>query len=198
MLLVSLFGVTVLGLLVAQRFADTTRSLDVEVREFEGEVTEKRGEHVEGLSGAPKRGSVIATGEDARVLFTIDGTHIALDENTVLEFRLLTDERIELYVPTGRVAVNSQNVDERAVSVSSAHVDAITVRGSLSFVNYNFDQRLSIIPFTGVVGILVNDSEGYIIKTPIDILDTEPYTVTDTTFTVDGSVAEDFYRWFGF
>ena len=176
--------------------AGYTPPLTVFTQETIGSVFEDDAGNSIPVSSTPPRGSTITTLPGASALFDIAGTWIGLYENTTVTFNKLTPTRIEIAVPKGRIAVYSHTSNHRRVQISSAKVDALSIDGEMSFVNYDFEQRVSVIPISGSVGIVVNNNDAQITQTPVDISEKAPFAVTDTKFSLDGNSAKDFYTWF--
>lgn len=200
---VIIFGALVVALLIGTRLGAVFAGgpgyfppLSASTVETFGNVTESRAGHERFISANPPRGSVIETDKGARALLDIDGTIIGVYEDTRVELKTLSHERVELYLPKGRVAVSTVRAPDRKVTISTNQIDATTIGGDFSVVNYDFQQRVSVIPLLGIVSVAYNQDKGDIISAPIDITETDPMTVTQTTFTLEGGVAEEFYRWF--
>ncbi len=150
---------------------------------------------VHGTGGTFARGSTVETHVNEKLLLEIAGARIGLYENTSLELKMLTSDRIELRITKGRIAVAARSSNQ-SITVSSNRVDATTLGGSFSFVNYDFLQKVSIIPLSGIAGVVVNGESASILAGPVDVSEIAPYELTETTFTPAGSAAEEFYTWF--
>ncbi len=192
---VGLFAVLVITLVLGAHFGFTWAGGNGYMPTFDITTLEEQGDVVATPDGAARRGSVVTTGKDARMLFQIDDALVALYEDTTVEFKTLSGE-IEIVVQKGRVAVSSGTQKDRPLVVSAGPIQTITFGGTFSLVHYDFQQRVSVIPLSGPVGVNIADESGQVIMNPIDISTVPPYEVTDTTFTPAGSAAENFYAWF--
>ncbi len=189
--IIGFIGVITLMLLVGTRLqltiaggAGYAPNLRATVMDASGVVTELR------------RGAIVSTGRGEHTLLEIDGTRIGLYEDTEIELTTLTKEQIELTVKKGRLAIDTLRAPDRAVTAQTQVVSATTIGGQMSFVYYDWQQRVSVIPLTGLVSAIINDQIGQISSAPFDVSEVAPYAVTDTTFVVEGSAAEAFYLWF--
>lgn len=169
--------------------------LTVTTIEADGSVNEVRNDKTMPLSDHPVRGSVIETGAQARALIDIDGTVLALSENTSVELKTLATDRLVLFVSKGRVAVSSPN--DRVVHITSNEVDSWFLGGVMTFVNYDFQRRVSVIPLAATVCVRIHNGPTLMATQPMDISEMDPFNWHPGTFSTTGTVANGFYNWFG-
>ena len=193
---ISFFAVFAGSLLVINQFEMYEPSLPISVEVAEGEVLEDRAGSVSPISAHPKRGSVISTGENARLMIQIGNVIFGLDEHTSLRLDRLTENRIEVFLPTGRIIVDAKAGGEQKVSVYTSSTETTVIRAMTSIVHFAADKRTHVIPMESVAGIIVNNSVAQIIKTPLEIQEVAPFTITDITFDPEKSSASAFYSWF--
>ena len=154
-----------------------------------------------------RRGEIVSTSSDERLMLTNELIEIALDQNTDLEIIRLNEQEVELYVHRGRIGVRSgyrilsspNSKYDPTIIIRSDYVrSSFNSPGQVSFVYYNFLNKVSIIPFDSIeVSYSISD----IARTtsePIEILELEPHTVGTFEFKIPGSAAEEFYNWIKF
>ncbi|MFH1315527.1 MAG: hypothetical protein ABIH67_03980 [Candidatus Uhrbacteria bacterium] len=155
------------------------------------------------------RGETVSTDTDEHLLLTNELIEIALDQNTDLEIITLNEQEVELYLHRGRLGVrpgygilslNKYPVSrpDPIITVRSDYIrSSFESPGQVSFVYYDFMNKVSIIPFDNIeVTYSVSNITGTTSES-IDISELEPYTVETFEFKIPGSAAEEFYYWLG-
>lgn len=144
-----------------------------------------------------KRGGLIETGPSSRAFLIIGQTKIGLYENTVLRLdRLFIEEPLEFFLSKGRLAIATP--DDHAVIVKTDRVKA--VGSAMSVVNYDFQERVSVIPLKGQVDILINKEQTVTLLTMdgllLEVSEIEPFTINRSSFDLSASSSAEFYEWF--
>jgi len=156
-----------------------------------------------------RRGEIVSTDTEERLLLSNELLEIALDQNTDLEIIRLNEKEVELHLHRGRIGVrpgygilslNKYPVSrpDPMITIRSDYVRTnFTSPGQISFVYYDFLNKVSIIPFDELeVSYSISDIADTTTE-PIEISELEPYTVETFEFKIPGSAAEEFYSWLG-
>jgi len=140
------------------------------------------------------RGEIIETVASEKTLLKIGDRYIAIDERTRLELTSLTKDEVVLTLYKGRILIAS-DIQAKTRIQTPRHSEATFLNGTASFVNYDFLETFSVLPFDATLSIIPNIGEGFLSSTPVDIHETEPFSVEDITFSISGSASEGFYAW---
>lgn len=191
--LIIFLGILTVLLLVGQRFGATWAGGDGYLPSLPLEIADQVGSS--NVVDTVRRGQIVSTDSESRLLLSNELIEVALDENTDLEIIRLNKNEVELYVHRGRIGVRSWGVN-LPVSIRSDYVRSnFESPGQISFVYYDFLNKVSIIPFDDLeVSYSIADTEDTTVE-PIDISELEPYTIEPFEFKIPGSTAEEFYNW---
>ena len=194
-------------LLVGQRFGATWAGGDGYLPSRSLEVADQVGSA--NVSDQVLRGQIVSTDSESRLLLSNELIEIALDENTDLEIIRLNKKEIELYVHRGRIGVRSGywilsslknnypvSGPDPIILIRSDYIRSrFQSPGQVSFVYYDFLNKVSLIPFDDTeVSYSIAGQTGSTMQ-PLDISELEPYTIEEFDFQIPGSSAEEFYNW---
>ena len=142
------------------------------------------------------RGSIMETGASSELELYTDWIGLWLSENTKVEVRVLNETSVEFFLVKGRIIVSNSYPPKRPVTISTNYTSSTFLKSVVSFVNYDFLQRVSVLPMTGSVTTSIDGAEPFEIYTPTDISEAAPFAATPVTFDPLLSSAKDFYEWY--
>ncbi|MBU0646615.1 hypothetical protein KJ611_04070 [Patescibacteria group bacterium] len=198
-----IFLTLIAGLLIGQRFdlgwaggQGYDYSVPIQVVEAVGVVEVDRAGmvHQAATDDLIARGEIIRTDDASRVLLEIEGIHIGLDERTDMKVEVLANDQIQLKLMRGRIMVD-RPATGRELSITTNQTQSKLTGGAASFINYDFKEIVSMIPFNNSIFIKIGDKE-FITQKPVEIHEVEPFEIMETTFDLKQNAAADFYYWF--
>ena len=200
-ILIGAFVILVVALLVGQRlgFEFTGGSgfhapLSLQRLETVGTVTETRDNISGPVSDNPPRGATIATDVASRAKFSQGSLTLWMSEDTVLQINKLETDSVEFRIIKGRIII-SNGKRSRQVTVITDKTQTTFTEADISIVNYDFLQKVSVIPLSGSFTASVDGGSSVTTPMPVDISEAEA-TITFTSFSPSGSAAQEFYAWF--
>lgn len=140
------------------------------------------------------RGQIIETAATEKKLLKIGDRYITIDERTKIELDSLNKNEVVLTLHKGRILLASDTEAKTRIQ-TPYHSEATFLNGTASFVNYDFLETFSVLPFDSTLSIIPSVGEGFLSSTPVNIHETEPAAVEDITFSIPGSASESFYTW---
>lgn len=180
------FFIFVVGLLGWRRF-DMPKQEPVTV------VAQEQSKHQVG--DALKRGMVIETGDGEFLTFRI-GTDVlvSVDQRSRIELtRLFEDERV-LRFTRGRIVV--RNTDKNPLFLDTNKTENVITQGEVIFINYDFQQMVTVAPIKGGVQTHVKGSRDYLlVPSPINISETDPFPLSQTTVDTTQGPSAPFHAW---
>lgn len=148
-----------------------------------------------------RRGETVRTGPGERVRLRLSFAHeIAMDENTDLTVVTNTTNGIVVRLSRGRIYANTHMGPDTenvwgALDVETNFTRSTIAYGAMSVVNYDFRETVSIAPVDTPVNIALDDGQSFATEKPVDIHETPPVSVTETTFDPTSGSAAEFYDW---
>jgi len=129
------------------------------------------------------RGATISTGADGQLTFIMEGIKVELKENTDVRLDRIFKDDVRLFVSRGQITTTRSNGDVGDFHASSDRVRCSADPGeALTFINYDFQERVSVIPITGTIEISVNGVPSMTLRAEdkkyADISELAPYLVT--------------------
>lgn len=182
----ALFFTVIAGLLLIRRF-DTQPEEPVVIVSVSGSER-KVGEKL-------RRGEIIETKVGEYLALQIgESVLVGIDERSRVElYRLFADERI-LRFPRGRIVIESQ--DKKPFLIETNKTQSIVENGSATFINYDYQQLVTIAPIKGSIQTHIKNTNEYILL-PVPINVSEKNSPTYLAATTDPlSGAKKFYEWF--
>jgi ferric-dicitrate binding protein FerR (iron transport regulator) len=183
----SLFFIAVAGLLVWQRF-DVPEPLPVEIVRVQGSTVHEEGKRF-------RRGEFIKT-EKGEFLELQIGSSIRLlmDEQTTIELKRLFEDDRKIGFTRGRLLIESN--DKRPTTIDTHATRSEIKNGSATFVNYDFQNLVSVIPLGGSVALTIkNQNKTQTITAPTNILEFPEIKISLTTFDPTKEPSVKFYTW---
>lgn len=188
----AIFAVLLAALLVGQRFG-------LEWAGGTGYLPEIGAYAADGTHYA--RGETASTPADGRTYLRI-GTpgsiaalaEVWLDENTDITLEQTNGNGVTIRLGRGRIYAVAHD-PEFPFTVTTNFTRSAIVGGSVSVVNYDFRETVSVIPLETTAVIQVRDLEDFSTEKPVDIHETSPVSVTETTFDPSSGAAAEFYAW---
>lgn len=158
-------------ILIVQRAPQATRSLSILNRS--GSVTLDT-----------SRGGTLSTGADGELTFTLDGVTVQMTANTDVRLDRLFKDEVALFVPRGQVTITRSMDDRGSLDVSSDRVTGRADPGeAFTFINYDFQERISVIPLSGSIDVFVNNAFASTLTAEnekyIDLSELAPYGITE-------------------
>lgn len=184
---IAVFFVAVFGLLIARRF-DVPASEEVLVIASQNSDL--------GVGEKLRRGETIETQADEFVAIKIGSDlTVGIDERSRVELdRAFVDERT-LKFSRGRIVVNSTS--QTPVFVETNKTVNTLENGKAIFVNYDFEQMVTIAPVTGSVQTHIKGAKDYLlIPVPLNIKETSPVSFSKTTVDPTQGPSAGFHAWF--
>ena len=176
------------GILVALRF-DVPASFPTTISHVYGSSTFTANQSL-------KRGQFIKTGKGEYLDILIgSSTHIAMDENSTIELKRLFQKDISIGFTRGRIVVNNQS--SAPVEIETNQTRSILGNGDVvTFVDYDFRDLVSVIPFHGTVSFFLKDgSNKQTLTTGTTIREVPPIMFTPATLDKTKGVYAEFYAW---
>ncbi len=184
-----LFILTVFGVLIALRFS-VPDSVSVIITDSNGSTAYQK-------SSVLKRGQFVKTGKGEYLAIQIGASiQLWLDENTTIELkRTYVDER-SIGFTRGRIVVES--TDQTPLLIETKQTQNIVQNAVASFVNYDFRDTISVIPFEGSVESGIKKINKYfLIPKSVNIHEIPPFKIEPIEFKKDMGVYATFYDWVG-
>jgi hypothetical protein len=186
-LAIAVFFLAIFGLLIARRF-------DVPPQE---EVRVWASQNSDLVFGQiMRRGQTIETKSDEFVAINIGRDLIVgIDERSRIEFnRLFVDERT-LRFPRGRMVVVSSS--PTPIFIETSKTANVLENGKAIFINYDFEQLVTIAPVQGSVQTHIKGARDYLlIPTALNIKETDPVSFSKTTVDTTQGPSAAFHTWF--
>jgi hypothetical protein len=200
-LLAAVLWIGAMGLVAGQQ-VQANRSERAGITEVSGTVRVDRNglERDATPFSAVRRGEIVRTGDASRAILRFGFAHeVFLDERTDVAIeRLAEGEEYRVRLIRGRILADTHQADGHNAFgdfvVSTNQTDTAVRYGKLSVVNYDFKETVSVIPI-GTVAAVVTNGGGTVTRTPVDIHETDPVTITDISFDPATSSAKSFYEW---
>ena len=140
---------------------------------IEGEVIAQKNGKDRRVSAGEKisRGEMIKTSSDSRILLrTSDNIDIALDQNAVMRLDNLQKERLSVFLSGGRLMIY-RNEALSPIEIKTKLFSHTWETGNVTLINYDFLQRIRVIPFGGKVKNAFDENAYALENTePIDLL----------------------------
>lgn len=143
-----------------------------------------------------KRGQIIETEENEMLVLQIgDKTTLGLSENTRIELhKILTNDRVVKFTK-GRIMINTE--DDVPFVVETNFTENVLHKGSVSFVNYDFLEKIHIISITNSVQTNIKGSSEYmLIPESMEIKETHPVEYKKIEPNLNIGDHAYFYKWF--
>jgi hypothetical protein len=143
-----------------------------------------------------KRGETIFTEPEAQILLqTTSGIKIALHERAQLNLQQLQLNKTILFLEKGRLMVLAKKEGLSNITILTSKTEEHFTRGAISVVNYDFLQKVRVIPLNDTdVEVVFKSDQIMHIKTPIDILETN-FQITQANFDGNEPPLKLFYDW---
>jgi len=149
-----------------------------------------------------RRGEVVRTDAGGRMVLQIGFCHtLALDENTDVRLDDLVPGTYRVHLARGRAYLDthletpSENPDCGPLTITTNKTETAVVSGKLAIVNYDFKQTVGIAPVDTVAAVVVGSETGYVLKSAVEITETDPPQITDVLFDPTSGAAAEFYAW---
>ncbi|MFH1405343.1 MAG: FecR domain-containing protein [Patescibacteria group bacterium] len=144
-----------------------------------------------------KRGQILQTNEKTVALVKLtDQTFLGLSSNTDVEFTSLLNDKIEIFLKRGRIMITNKS-DQVEFVVNTSFTQNSFYRGLVSFVNYDFKDEISVIPFGTEVSTFLEKTKLQMKSSDsINIHESEPVEYNVFFFDPESSSEVDFYQWF--
>ncbi|OGL95202.1 hypothetical protein A2348_02675 [Candidatus Uhrbacteria bacterium RIFOXYB12_FULL_58_10] len=147
------------------------------------------------------RGETVSTAEQDRTYLRV-GTpgdiamlaELWLDHDTEIILDQTNSKRVTVRIIRGRVFAVAHDA-QHPFTITTNAVQSTIFGGSLSVVNYDFRETVSVIPINTTALVLVKNAEVFETEKPVDIHETSPVSILDTTFDPSSGAAADFYAW---
>lgn len=181
------FFVAVFGLLIARRIV-------VPSQEIVSVLASERSQYLVGETF--RRGETIETGDDEYLAIKIGADLIVgMDERSRIELnRLFVDERT-LQFPRGRIVVVSSS--QTPVFVETNKTVNTIENGKAIFINYDFEQMVTVAPVTGSIQTHIKGKQDYLlIPVALNIKETDPVSFSKTTVDPTQGSSAAFHHWF--
>lgn len=178
---------TIMGLLVAQRFL----SIPTEVQVM---IVDTNGDTVHTVGDVFSRGQTIDSGS-GYIKFTIaNSMSLWLAPNTQIELHRLYEDELTIRFTKGRLVVD--NHAEVPLRLETNFTSHLVLDDVASFVNYDFLETIHVIPVSGSVQVNVDSTDEQLLTpVPISIHETDPVTFEKLDVNLEAGDAADFYRW---
>lgn len=183
---IAAFAAIVAGLIVWRRF-DVPPQLHVQVVAAQGSSIE--------AGQTFRRGQLVETGAGEYLVLQVgDDLFVALDERSRLELtRLFYDERIFTFT-RGRIVVDSRGAQPILIETNKSQ--NVVERGRATFINYDFQQLVTIAPMDGSVQTHIKGTKDYLlVPVPLNVSETDPPSFSKTTFHPSEGAAATFHAW---
>lgn len=180
---------TIMGLLVVQRFLSMPPEVPVVVVDIFGESNLSIGEELQ-------RGKIINS-DTGYIKFTIANMmSLWLAPNTQVELQRLFEDELVVRFTKGRILVDHEgDVPLRIETNNTSH---LVLGDIVTFVNYDFLETIHVIPLSGSVQVSVDSTgEQLLTPVPLSIHETEPVTFEKLEVNLAAGDVADFYRWAG-
>ncbi|KKR58065.1 MAG: hypothetical protein UU08_C0003G0034 [Candidatus Uhrbacteria bacterium GW2011_GWE2_40_58] len=141
-----------------------------------------------------ERGEIITTSDEGYVLLTLSNhATLALAERTQITLDRIFNNEITITVHKGRVIASLKD-NTTSVCLLTNLTKTILQQGSLTLVNYDFLETISVVPFSeGMMAeVSTLDQKPFSLTSPINIHETEPREISEITF----NTSSDFYNWY--
>lgn len=131
-----------------------------------------------------RRGGTLSTGADGELTFTLEGVTIQMTANTDVRLDRLFKDEVVLFVPRGQVTITRSMDDQGSLHVSSDRVTGRADSGeAFTFINYDFQERVSVIPLSGSIDVFVNKALAATLPAEngkyLDLSELAPYGITE-------------------
>ncbi len=199
-----IFGTLTAILLIGQRFGFAwaggegyARPAAVTVAAVSGDVGIDRAGSTRPAAetGSLRRGETVRTGGGRAAIRIGANMKLFLDERTDLTLERLDQDGVSVRLARGRMFATTGGEKQR-LNVMTNFTESSLLKGELSIVNYDFRETVSVIPIRNAAVTVVRQPEqGTVTQLPVDIHETDPVTITETTFNSDEGAAKDFYAW---
>lgn len=142
-----------------------------------------------------KRGHIFETSEQEWLVLTIgDDIQLALDEKTRLELHRLFDEERVLNLTRGRILLN--NSSKTPIFIDTNQTENAVTKGVATFINYDFQQMVTIAPIIGSIQTTIKQSGEYLsVRSALNIHETIEPSFEPTTVLLTEGMAAPFYAW---
>jgi hypothetical protein len=181
------FFVAVFGLLIARRFAVPPQERAVVIASQNSDLVPEE---------LLQRGQTIETEDDEFVAIKIGSDLIfGIDERSRVELhRLFANERM-LRFPRGRMIVMSSGTTP--VYIETNKTVNVLENGKAIFINYDFEQMVTIAPVQGSVQTHIKGARDYLlIPVALNIKETNPVSFSKTNVDTTQGHSAAFHRWF--
>lgn len=178
--------VSIVSLLIWQRF-DTPPTEPVSITAISGSSDFE-------IEDRLKRGQFIET-NDEFLQIGIGESMIALAANTRIELEDLAEGSPVVRLHKGRIFAQS---DEMPLWITTDLSENVVQRGSATFVNYDFQESVHVIPIEGSVQTSIESINEYLLL-PVSVAIQEGYNPGYEAIDVNLEAGEsaDFYNWLG-
>lgn len=180
---------TIMGLLIAQRFYAVPPQVQVTVDTILGSGAFAIGENL-------RRGQIVETGDGYLKLTISDTSTLWLAADTRIELERLFEDELAIRFTKGRLVVDHHG--EVPLKIQTNHTSHMVLDDTASFVNYDFLETVHVIPLSGSVQVSVETTgEQLLTPVPLSIHETEPVVLERLEVNLEAGDAGDFYRWVG-
>lgn len=161
------------------------------------------------------RGEKILTQANSKLfLETSSGLQIALDENAQIILTSLLPHKTSFFVSKGRVYANTGckkgTSCSRSLELTTNYSNHIVTQGAFSLVNYDFLQKVRVIPFENIVSLFLKPNYHLQTDHPLEINEAFLISITkedhgtlpsyeefieSVDFDPNQDLIKDFYQW---
>lgn len=147
------------------------------------------------------RGETVSTGQDERVSLRVGVpgdigalADLWIDQNTSLTLEQTNANGVIVKIGRGRMLAVTHD-PERPLTIKTGFTQSSILRGSVSVVNYDFRETVSVIPVGSTVTIGLPDGQSFETQKPVDIHETPPVSISEFAFDPSSGAAAEFYNW---
>lgn len=188
----AIFAVLVAALLIGQRFGFVWAG-------GTGYVPEVGAYNASGVHYG--RGETVSTGADDRTYLRVGQpgdiaalAELWLDRSTDVVLDQTNGNGVTVRLIRGRILAVAHDA-EHPFTIKTNFTQSAIFGGTLSAVNYDFRETVSLAPIDTSVVVTVKDTEAFTTETPVDIHETAPVSITESTFDSTSGAAAEFYAW---
>ena len=139
-----------------------------------------------------RRGETLETKKEETLLLQIGNNRVGLDQNTTIIFQDLNAAAPILKFTRGRIYVDARG--DKPLFVDTNYIENIIQKSSATLVNFDFLEKVQIIPLEGYVQTTVkNSNESMLLPVAMEIKETPPAEYHAIEF--NRMAAKNFYDW---